>query len=163
VNGRRSGPAPGSPPSSFRLEEAGSPEISVRPDLFRGPSVSVDGRPVPRRRAGARSYWPIALDDGSERRLFLAGQLTGLRAIVDEREYPVERRLAGWELALAVVPIAVVTLLVGVVGLLTGGVASGVSFAIFRLPWPGIARIAAWTVAFALAVLAGRAVAPLFG
>jgi hypothetical protein len=146
---------------AFRLPDAGSPEIAVAPDLLRGPSVEVDGRAVERRRDGLRIYWPIALADGSERRLFLAGQLTGLRAIVDGREYPVEPRLPAWQLVLAVVPIGIVTFLVGVIGLLTGGLATGASFVIFRRPWPVVVRVAAWAVALVVAVVAGAVAAPL--
>jgi hypothetical protein len=147
--------------TSFRLDEPGSPVIEVRPDLLRGPGVSIDGRRVVRQRAGARIYWPIALADGSERRLYLAGQMTGLRAIVDGNEYRIERPLAGWELVLAVLPVGLVPLLVGVVGLLTGGLATGVSLAIFRLPRPVVVRIAAWAVAVGVAVAVGGVMAPL--
>jgi hypothetical protein len=146
---------------TLRLPDTGSPEIAITPDLLRGPRVEVDGRAVERRRDGLRIYWPIALADGSERQLFLAGQLTGLRAIVDGREYPVEPRLAAWELVLAVAPIGLVTFLVGVVGLLTGGLATGASFVIFRRPWPLVARIVAWAIALGIAVVAGAAAAPL--
>jgi hypothetical protein len=145
----------------FRLPDAGSPEIRITPDLLRGPSVEVGGRPVERRRDGIRIYWPVTFADGSERRLFLAGQLTGLRAVVDGREYPVEPRLPTWQLVLAVAPIGIVTLLAGVVGLLTGGLATGASFVIFRRPWPLVARLVAWAVALAVAVVAAAVGAPL--
>jgi hypothetical protein len=125
--------------------------------------VSVDGQPVTRRRDGARIYWPITFADGSERRLFLAGQLTGLRAIVGGAEYRVERPLAVWQLALAVVPIGLVPFLVGVAGLLTGGIATGASFALFRAPWPAPALVAAWAVAVGVAIGVGYLAAPLLG
>jgi hypothetical protein len=149
--------------TAFRLADPDSPEITVRPDLLRGPSVSVDGQLVTRRRDGARVYWPISLPDGSERRLFLTGHLTGLRAIVEGAEYPVERPLAVWQLALAIIPIGLVPFLVGVAGLLTGGIATGISFAIFRAPWPAPVLIGAWAVAVGLAIAVGYVAAPLLG
>jgi hypothetical protein len=147
--------------TSFRLGEPGSPEIAVRPDLFRGPSVAVNGQAVARARDGMRIYWPIPMADGSERRLFLAGQMTGLRAIVDGTEYPVERRLAPWEVVLAVAPIGLVPILVGGVGLLTGGIATGLAFALFRFEWSPVVRLAAWAVLTAVAAAIGYLASPL--
>jgi len=148
-------------PTTIHLAESGSPEVAVTPDLFRGPRVAVAGVPVRPRRDGVRIYWPIRLADGRERRLFLAGQLTGLRAIVDGAEYPIERRLAPWEVVLAVLPIGIVPFLVGAIGLLTGGVATGLSFALFRATWPSTARIGAWATLLAVSALAGYLAAPL--
>jgi hypothetical protein len=145
------------PATTFRLPEPGSPDISVTPDLLRGPRVAVDGRPIERRRDGPRVYWPVRLAGGVERRLFLAGHLTGLRAIVDGTEYPIERRLAPWEVALSVVPIGLVPLLVGAIGLLTGGLVAGLSFALFRAPWPLVARLGAWAAGVAAAIAVGYA------
>jgi hypothetical protein len=108
-------------------------------------------------------YWPIRLNDGSERRLYLAGQLTGLRAIVDGTEYQIERRLHAWEVALAVLPIGVVPLLVGAVGLLTGGLATGLSLALFRLPSPLGVRVAAWAAVLAASVVVGDLVVAIGG
>jgi hypothetical protein len=147
--------------TTFRLRERGSPEIAVAPDLLRGPRVLVDGRPVSPRREGIALYWPIPMADGSERRLRLTGQLVGLRAIVDGIEYRVERRLTAWELVLAVLPIGLVPAFVGAIGILTGGIATGASFALFRLPWPPAARVAAWAVLVAVAAAVGWASAPI--
>jgi hypothetical protein len=148
------------PRPTFRLGARG-PEVTVRPNLLRGPSVEVDGRPVARRREGARIYWPIAMDDGSERQLFLTSQLTGLRAVVDGTEYPVERRLDRWELGLAVLPLGLVPFLVGAMGLLSGGVLTSVSLPLLRAPWPAPVRIAAWAVGLAAAIGVGYVTAPL--
>lgn len=153
----------GEPGTTFRLPERGSPEITVIPDLFRGPRVEVDGQPVPRAREAVRLYWPVRMADGSVRRLFLAGQLTGLRAIVDGREYPIERRLRGWEVVLAVVPIGLVPFLVGALGLLTGGVATGLSFALFRFERPLAVRLAVWAALLVAATLVGYVAAPALG
>ncbi|HEU4672160.1 MAG TPA: hypothetical protein VFS32_04610 [Candidatus Limnocylindrales bacterium] len=146
---------------TFRLGEAGSPEITVTPDLLRGPRVSVAGRPVAPEREGIALYWPIRMADGSERRLRLTGQLVGLRAIVDGTEYPIERRLAPWELVLAVLPIGLVPAAVGGAGLLTGGIATGVSLALFRLPWPTAARVVGWAILAVVAAIVGGLAAPL--
>ncbi|HET7026239.1 MAG TPA: hypothetical protein VFI28_00960 [Candidatus Limnocylindrales bacterium] len=134
----------GSGPRTFRIDAAGSPEVTVVPDLVRGPRVLVDGRRVERRRDGLRVYWPVTLADGSERRLFLAGHMTGLRAIVDGVEYPIERHLVAWELVLAVVPIGVLSLLLGSIGAILGGLVTGLAFGIFRAPWPAPLRVAVW-------------------
>ena len=148
---------------TFRLREPGSPDITVTPDLLRGPRVAVDGRPITPRREGIALYWPIAMADGTERRLRLTGQLVGLRAIVDGVDYRIERRLTVWELVLAVLPIGLVPTLVGGFGLLTGGVATGISFALFRRPWPLGARIATWAVLVAGAAAVGYLATPLLG
>ncbi len=149
--------------TTFRLAEAGSPEITVTPDLFRGPRVAVDGRPLAPSREGIALYWPIPMADGTERRLRLTGQLVGLRAVVDGTDYPIERRLAPWELALAVLPIGLVPAAVGGIGILTGGIATGVAFALFRLPWPAPARVAGWAGLVAVAGVVGWLAAPLLG
>ncbi len=155
--------APGATPprSTFRLNEPGSPEVTVRPDLLRGPRVLVDGAPVERHRDGVRIYWPIRMADGTERRLFLIGQLTGLRAIVDDVVYPIERPLSRRELVLAVAPIAVVPVLVGAVGLLTGGAATSLAFGVFRTSWSPAMRLVAWAGTLLLAVVLGFVTQPL--
>ncbi|HEY3522764.1 MAG TPA: hypothetical protein VGK63_03585 [Candidatus Limnocylindrales bacterium] len=149
------------PPTTFRLHEPGSPEITVTPDLFRGPRVALDGVPAPPARDGLALYWPIPMADGTERRLRLTGQLVGLQAIVDGTSYPVERRLALWELVLAVVPIGLVPALVGPIGLLTGGIATGLTFGLFRLPRAAWLRVAIWAALTAVAAAAGAVVGPI--
>jgi hypothetical protein len=123
---------------SFRLPEPGSPEIRVEPDLLRGPRVYVDGREVERRRERGRPFWPVTVE-GKERRILLAGHLTGLRAIVDGADYPIERRLELWELALSFLPLALVTI-GGALGGLLGALAVGGNLALMRRPWPPVAR-----------------------
>jgi hypothetical protein len=141
--------------TTFRLSEPGSPEITVENDVLRGPRVLADGQPIPRQRQRGRPVWPIPMSDGSVRQLFLVGQFIGLRALVAGREYPVERRLQPWELLLAVLPIGLVTLLVGAAGILTGGIATGLTFPLFRQPWPVAARIGAWAVLLVVAFAIG--------
>jgi hypothetical protein len=137
-----------------------APEITVERDLLRGPRVEVDGRPVPRRREGPRIYWPIEYADGSEHRLAIAGQLTGLRAVVDGVEHRLEPPLAGWELGLTFAPIVLLAVLLGSVGALLGGLVTGLSFGLFRAPWPAGARIAVWVILVAIAIGVGYVVAP---
>jgi hypothetical protein len=140
---------------TFRLSEPESPEITVENDVLRGPRVFTDGQLVPRRRERGRPVWPIPMSDGSVRQLFLVGQFVGLRAIVDGHEYPIERRLAPWELLLAVLPIGLITVLVGAAGILTGGVVTGLTFPLLRQPWPVVLRIGAWAVLLVLAFAVG--------
>jgi hypothetical protein len=123
--------------------------------------VAVDGRLLAPSREGLALYWSIPMADGSERRLRLTGQLVGLRAVVDGSDYPIERRLAPWELVLAVLPIGLVPAAVGGMGILTGGIATGVSFALFRLPWPAAARMVGWAALVLVAGFLGWVGSPL--
>jgi hypothetical protein len=126
---------------TFRLPEPGSPEITVDHSQLTGLHVSVDGRPLERLREGGRPAWRIPLSDGSTRRVAFGGQLMGLQAILDDgRTVQIERRLAAWELILAVLPFGLLGL-TGIAGGLVGLVAVVANVRILREPWPLIARI----------------------
>jgi hypothetical protein len=135
---------------SFRLAAAGSPEITVESSMVRGVRVSVDGRPVPRSRERGRPYWSIPLAGGGERRLFVTGTVTGLRALTGDEDIPLERRLAWWELLLAFLPLTLVTV-GGLIGGLVGGAGTIVGLWVMRRPWPPAARAIAGLAVFALA------------
>ncbi len=128
--------------TTFRLAEPGSPEISVENSLVRGPQVRVDGQPVRRARQRGRPFWPIRLASGEERRMLLVGGFVGLRALVDGREYPIERRLAVWELLVAFLPIALISV-GGILGGVFGAIAIGPNLTIMRRPWPASVRVMA--------------------
>ncbi len=152
---------------AFRPDVVGSPEIEVEPDIFRGPRVYVDGRPVPARRERGRPFFAIPMADGSERPLRLGGAFLGLRAVFEGREYPIERRLTLWETFLVLLPLAVVTLGVSLgsvggaaLGGLTGGIGVGVDLAVVRRPWPLAVRT---LLAFGVTVVGYLAVALIGG
>jgi hypothetical protein len=64
--------------------------------------------------------------DGTSHEIALAGQYTGLRALVDGTVIPLERRLRPWEVFLVILPLALVTL-GGLIGGLIGGVGTVVN------------------------------------
>jgi hypothetical protein len=80
--------------------------------------------------------------DGTEHQLTLHGAFLGLRARIDEREYPVEPRLTMVELFLVVLPLALVTV-EPPLGALVGAVGVMVSLLAMKQPWPILARVAA--------------------
>jgi hypothetical protein len=127
--------------ASFRPDEPGAPEIEVRPDILRGPTVLVGGEPIPALRERGRPYYPIRLADGRELPLTLHGPFLGLRARFEGQEYPVERRLTFLELFLVVLPLALLTIrpplgaLVGALGVMT-------CLLIMKAELPAVARVA---------------------
>jgi hypothetical protein len=128
---------------TFRLPEPGSPEITVDHSQLTGLHVLVDGRSLDRLREAGRPAWRIPLSDGSTRRVAFGGQLTGLQAILEDgRTIQIERRLAAWELILAVLPFGLLGL-TGISGGLLGLIAVLANLRILRLPWPLVARICA--------------------
>lgn len=126
---------------AIRLPGENGPDVVIEHHLFRIPEVFVDGRPVERLKDRGRPYWPIPTAGGRDRRLFLRSSLTGLRAAVDGTIIPLERRLALWELVLALLPFGLVSF--GAVGGIVGLVAWTVNLRIIRRQWPAAVRAAA--------------------
>ncbi len=92
------------------------------------------------------------------------GQLTGLQAILDDgRTIEIERRLAAWELVLAVLPFGLLGL-TGLAGGLLGLVAVVANLRILREPWPLVARILGAVGSLVVAGLVSAVIArALFG
>lgn len=146
--------------TTIRPETPGCPPIEVEPDLFRGPRVRVDGTLVVARRERGRPTYPIPLADGTERLLTLHSPFMGLRARIDDHEYPVEPRLTLVELLLVVLPLAFVTVLPPI-GAILGAVGVMVARLAVRAPFPPAIRLGAAAVvslvgAIVLAVVASR-------
>jgi hypothetical protein len=119
---------------AFTPDVPGAPEISVEPDVVRGPRVVVAGTRVRPRRERGRPVYPIPMADGSERLLTLHGAFMGLRARFEEREYPVEPRLTMLELFMVVLPLALVTIQPPL-GALAAAVGVMVNLVVMRRPW----------------------------
>ncbi len=138
---------------SFRLPGPGSPEIVVENSQLTGLKVFADGERLPRLRQRGRPMWQVTMADGTTHRLGFSGTMTGLRAIVDdERVVELERRLAPWELILAVLPIGLVGI-GGAAGGAAGAIGVVVNLSVARRPWPVVLRVVA-----SLGVLAAAAV-----
>ncbi len=125
----------------IRLPGRDAQEVVIESGPLQVPEVFVVDQRIERARDGGRSYWPIPRPDGGERRLYLRNSLRGLQAAVDGVVIPVERRLAAWELVIALWPLALIVL--GIPGGIVGFVGAVVSFRIARLPWPAPVRAAA--------------------
>jgi hypothetical protein len=138
--------------TAFRPVTPGSPEITIEPDLIRGPRVSVEGAPLAARRERGRPVYPIPMADGTERPMTLHGAFMGLRARFDDREYEIEPRLRTLELFLVLLPLGLITL-VWPIGALVGAFGVMVALVIMRRPWPFAARALAIVAGFAAALL----------
>jgi hypothetical protein len=125
---------------AFTPDVAGAPEITVEPDLVRGPKVSIAGeRVMPHRERGRPSYrsrWRRL-----ERPLTLHSQFMGLRARFEGREYEVEARLTLLELFMVVLPLALVTL-EPPLGALAAAIGVMTNLLIVRRPAPLPVRVA---------------------
>jgi hypothetical protein len=118
---------------AFTPDVPGAPEISVEPDLVRGPRVTADGNVVSVRRERGRPIYAIPMADGTELPLTLHGQFMGLRARFEGREYPVEARLTTLELFMVVLPLALITL-EPPIGALAAAVGVMINLVIIRRP-----------------------------
>jgi len=125
---------------TFRPVAAGSPEITVDNSMLRGVRVLVDGRPAVRQRERGRPYWLVPVHGGGERRLYVTGTITGLRAVIEDEDIQLEPRLAWWELLLAFLPLSLATL-GGVVGGVVGAVGMVAGLWVMRRPWPAASRV----------------------
>jgi putative regulator of septum formation len=148
----------------FRIPGTSEPEIIVRRSTFGGLTVLVDGTPV----KGQRGRYPIQLPDGSIKELRLTGQWTGLKAVVDGVETPLEPPVPRSLLVLAFMPIALVAV-GGLIGGAFGGVGVAVNTGVLRLQMGTPAKVLAMfgvtvvsVALFVVAALAFRnAVAPV--
>jgi hypothetical protein len=95
------------------------PEITIRTRAVGFPDVFVAGREIEEISLRGRPAWPIPMADGSVQHLLLRGALTGMVGAVDGVVFPIERRLAPWELLLCLAPFSLVGLgtIAGIVGM----------------------------------------------
>jgi hypothetical protein len=103
--------------ATFTLPGTTGPRITVHRPAIGTIRVLVDGMPAKRRTARTLSY-DIALADGSTTELTLKGQWTGLKAVANGVELPLEPTIP--RPALAVVFLPLVLVVGGVVGILIG-------------------------------------------
>jgi hypothetical protein len=136
--------------SSFRIPGTLGPEIVVRGSVFRSVRVTANGVPV-KRSSRRHLIFQIPLADGTTAEMRLVGQWTGMRAVVNGAEIPLERRLTRWEAALTFLPLGL-ALIGGLVGGLIGGVAFGINAAIARRPTRVPIKVASMLVVTAAAV-----------
>jgi hypothetical protein len=146
--------------SSFRIPGTTGPEIIVRRSLLGDIKVFADGIPI--KRSSRRSLtWQLPLHDGTTTELTLAGQWTGLRAVVNGAQLPLERPLARWEVALAFLPFLLV-ILGGLLGAMFAIAAVAINFSLVRRtispPVKALAMVAVTVVAVALWFVAVSAI-----
>jgi len=135
----------------LELPAGPSPEIVVVSGTLRIPAVFVDGRPIDRVRERGRTFWPIPIRGGGEKRLYIRNSLTGLRAAVDGTVIPLERQLSYPEVIVALLPFGLLGL--GIAGGIVGIVASAVNLRLLRRPWPVAGRLLATLGVLAVATL----------
>ena len=100
----------------YRLPDTDAPAITVRRTGLGGVEVFVDGARV----RGRQDVYEVPGPDGETHLVRIAGQWSGLRAIADGWNTPLEPPVRIWARALAVLPFALVP-----VGALIGGLAGG--------------------------------------
>jgi hypothetical protein len=122
----------------FRIPGTAEPEITVRRSTFGGLTLLVDGAPV----KGQRGHSPIQLPDGTVKELRLTGQWTGLKAVVDGVEAPLQPPVPRSLLVLAFMPIALVAV-GGLIGGAFGGVGVAVNTGVLRLQMGTPAKVLA--------------------
>ena len=134
----------------FTLPGTTAPEVLVRTKAFGFPEVVVDGLAIPRQVRGGRSVWEIPVGGGT-RTLVIRGGLSGLQGAVEGELFRIERRLALWELLLAMAPISLAALgvLPGVIGFL----AVLAALRLVRLPGRASIRLAILAVNLVVATL----------
>jgi Septum formation len=149
--------------TSFHLPGTTEPEIVIRRSALGSLSVLVDGTPAKRRHRRTLSY-DVPLPDGTVTELRLTGQWTGLKAIVDGVETPLEPRVPIFAVVLTFLPLALVVI-GGVVGALLGVGAAAINARVARqaAPWPFriLAMLGVTVAALGLTLGIAVAIAPL--
>lgn len=92
------------------------PRITFERSLLGGVRLRADGEKLRRRGWFSRRY-QVTTSDGAAHDLRLAGELTGLKLVIDGTEHALERPMARWQVALVLAPLLLV-----VVGGILGGV-----------------------------------------
>ena len=148
----------------FRIPGTTGPDILVRRSALGSLQVLVDGVPV----KGHRGRYPIQLPDGTGKELRLTGQWTGLKAVVDGVETPLEPPIPKYLLVLIFLPLGLVVL-GGLIGGAFGGLGAAINTGVARLSLPTagkvIAMLGVTVLAAALYVVAAvafrSAIAPI--
>ena len=126
---------------TFSIPDTQGTEVAIRTSIWKVPQVFHDGAPLPRQRRGGP--FVLALADGSQRILRVRGTLN-LSLEVDDRKYPLERRLTTIELIFVALPavLAIPGFTGGALGFVLGiaGVLNNVRLA--RRDAPALARVA---------------------
>lgn len=144
---------------TFHIPGTTEPAITVRRPALGSISVLVDGQPAKRRKARTLSF-DIPLADGSVTELGLTGQWTGLKAVVNGVETPLEPRVPRFAIVLMFLPLAL-GFLGGAIGALFGLGAAAINARIARGPmrWPIKIATMLGTTALAVALYFGIAFA----
>jgi hypothetical protein len=122
----------------FRIPSTTGPDIVVRRSALGSLQVLVDGIPV----KGKRGRYPIQLSDGTGKELRLTGQWTGLKAVVDGVETPLEAPIPKYLLVLIFLPLALV-ILGGLIGGAFGGLGAAINTGVARLSLPTAGKVIA--------------------
>jgi len=143
----------------FLIPGTAEPAIIIRRPALGNISVLVDGQPAKRRKGRTLSY-DIPLADGSVTELRLTGQWTGLKAVVNGVETPLEPPVPRFLIVLMFLPLAL-GLVGGLVGALFGLGAAAINARVARGPWVWPIKVAAMLGAtiFAVALYFGMAIA----
>lgn len=86
----------------FQVPDAGGAEVVVQTSAFKVPKILRDGQLLPREKRGGP--FVLALPDGTQRLLRVRGTLN-LSLDVDDRNYPIERRLSTFEYVFVGLPL----------------------------------------------------------
>lgn len=141
----------------YRIPGTSEPAITIRRSALGGITV-LAGAVKLRSRRGLSPTYAVPMPDGSTRILRIAGQWTGLKAVVDGVETRLEAPIPVWATALTILPLGLVAV-GGLLGGLFGGIAAVVNTWVVRRPWPTAARLVAMLVVAAVAVVAWLGVA----
>jgi hypothetical protein len=131
----------------LRIPGTSGPEIIVRRSALGGLQVVVDGIPV----KGRRGRYPIQLSDGSVKELRLTGKWTGLKAVVDGVETPLETPIPRYLLVLIFLPLILLPI-GGLIGGAFGGLAAAINTGAARFRMPTAGKVIAMLGVTALAV-----------
>lgn len=121
---------------TFTAPGTTEPSITVRRPGIGRISVLVDGVPARRIHSRALSY-EIPFPDGVIKEMRLTGQWTGLKAVIDGSEIPLERPTRPYERVLTFLPFILV--IGGILGALIAVGASALNARLARMRWPALA------------------------
>jgi hypothetical protein len=148
---------------SFRIPGTTEPEITVRRSALGNLAVLVNGVPAKRRHRRALSY-DIPMSDGSVKELALKGQWTGLKAVVDGSELPLEPPMPPYVVILIFLPLVLVVL-GGLIGALIAVGAAAINARLARGPMRSPIKVASMLAVTGVSVMlflgAAIAIAPV--
>lgn len=141
----------------YHVPGTSDPDITIRRSALGGITV-LAGAVKLRSRSRLTPTYAVPMPDGSTRILRIAGQWTGLKAVVDGVETRLEAPIPAWATVLTILPLGLTTV-GGLLGGLFGGVAAVVNMWVVRRPWPTAARLVAMLVVVAVAAVVWLGVA----